>query len=87
MTITNAGCPADPASAPAGDVEFEITNQDADQVSEVELLHDGEVLAEKENLAVGLSGSFTIELEPGDYILECPGADQDETPFEVTAAE
>lgn len=86
VTLTNAGCAPDPETAPAGQVEFVIVNDGGDRVSEVELLQGSNVLTEKENLADGLSGSFTIELEAGDYILECPGADQDEWPFEVTDA-
>ena len=31
------------------------------------------ILGEKENLVAGLSGSFTLTLQPGHYTLSCPG--------------
>jgi high-affinity iron transporter len=83
VTLTNAGCAPDPATVPAGTVEFQITNDGGDQVSEVELMQGDSVLAEAENLAPGLSGSFSAALEPGTYAVYCPGADVEESPLEV----
>ena len=75
MALTNAGCTPDVDSVPAGMVTFEATNDGGDAVDEVELLQGEDVLAETENLAPGLSGSFTVDLEPGSYTLLCPGAE------------
>lgn len=86
VILSNAGCTPDRDSAPAGAVQFDILNDGGDRVSEVELVQDDRILGEKENLAPGLSGSFTLDLEAGDYVLACPGADAPETPFTVTAA-
>jgi high-affinity iron transporter len=83
VTLTNAGCAPDPATVPAGTVEFQITNDGGDQVSEVELMQGDSVLAEAENLAPGLSGSFSAAVEPGTYAVYCPGADVEESPLEV----
>lgn len=83
VTLTNAGCTPDVNSVPPGSITFEATNDGGDAVDEVELLAGDDVLAETENLAPGLSGSFTVDLEPGSYTLLCPGADVPETPFEV----
>lgn len=86
VTLTPDGCAADPASVPAGATTFQVTNQDADAVDEVELLDGSRVLGEKENLTPGLSGSFTLDLAAGSYTLVCPGAKQERTDFTVTAA-
>lgn len=86
VVLTNAGCTPDADSVPAGTITFEATNQGGDAVDEVELLAGEDILAEAENLAPGLSGSFTVVLEPGSYILLCPGAEVPETPFEVVEA-
>jgi iron uptake system component EfeO len=42
-------------------------------VSEFEVLDDGRVLGEVENLTPGLSGTFSLTLEPGTFETECPG--------------
>jgi iron uptake system component EfeO len=86
VVLTNAGCTPDVDSVPAGTITFEATNDGGDAVDEVELLAGEDVLAEAENLAPGLSGSFTVDLEPGSYLLLCPGAEVPETPFEVVEA-
>ena len=65
VTLTNAGCTPDRGSVPAGPVTFRIVNDGGDAVSEVELTQDGRILGEKENLAPGLSGGFTLELTEG----------------------
>ncbi len=36
-------------------------------------MKDDRILGEKENLAPGLSGTFSLALEPGDYIVVLPG--------------
>jgi iron uptake system component EfeO len=83
IVLTNAGCPPDRASVPAGTIVFNVSNVGGDAVSEVELLQNETSLGERENLAPGLSGSFTLVLQPGSYVLECPGATTPKTPFEV----
>ena len=37
------------------------------------MLSGARILGEKENLVAGLSGSFTLDLQPGQYTLSCPG--------------
>jgi iron uptake system component EfeO len=86
VTVTDAGCTAEPATAEAGALTFEVTNRDAKRVTEAEILKDGKILGEKENLTPGLSGSFTLRLEPGEYVVLCPNAATDQSPFTVTAA-
>ena len=85
VTLTNAGCTPDRLTIVAGPVTFRAVNDGGDKVSEVEVVKDGKILGEKENLAPGLSGTFTLELASGDYVVACPGATVAETAFHVTA--
>ena len=45
----------------------------APPVTELEILDGETILGETENLTDGLSGSFTLTLEQGEYTLYCPG--------------
>jgi len=73
IKLTDAGC--DPATIKlgAGRTTFRITNAGTGRVTEAEVLSGARVLGEKENLVAGLSGSFTLDLQPGQYTLSCPG--------------
>jgi iron uptake system component EfeO len=86
ITLTSADCVPAPASVPAGLVTFEITNKGASAVSEAELLKGSTVLGEKENLTPGLSGSLSLRLEPGSYVVACPNATTDHAEFTVTGS-
>lgn len=71
--LTDAGCEPHDAKAPAGPVVFEVENAGTSKVSEFEVLDGDTILGEKENLAEGLSASFSLDLEAGKYTLYCPG--------------
>ena len=71
--LTDAGCSPATLSLDAGRTTFTVTNAGTGRVSELELLSGARVLGEKENLVAGLSGSFTLTLQPGRYTLSCPG--------------
>lgn len=86
ITLTNDGCAPTPASVASGLVTFDVTNKNADAADEVELLKDGKVIGEKENLTPGLSGNFSLQLTPGTYVVSCPDAKTDHAGFTVTAA-
>jgi iron uptake system component EfeO len=86
IEMTDAGCPPVPATATAGPITFQVTNKDSGKASEAELVQGERVLAEKENLTPGLSGSFSLEVAPGDYEIYCPGATTERSPFTVIAA-
>jgi iron uptake system component EfeO len=86
VEISQAGCAPSPASVPAGAVTFRIANRDAGGVTEAELKQGETILGEKENLAPGLSGSFTLNLKPGTYAMVCPNAQTDSWKFTVTGA-
>jgi iron uptake system component EfeO len=72
------------ATVDAGQVTFIVTNVGADRVTEVELESHGTVLGEKEDLVSGLSGDFSVRLDPGKYEVTCPGARQPSAPVRVT---
>jgi iron uptake system component EfeO len=76
--LTDAGCDPAKASAPAGPVTFDVTNDGAAGVTELELLDGDTILGERENLSDGLSGNFTVTLDAGTYTLYCPGGDSAE---------
>jgi iron uptake system component EfeO len=80
------GCEPSPASVPTGSTTFEVRNDDASAVSEAELQQGGKILGEKENLTPGLSGSFTLRLDPGTYQMFCPGAATDTWTFTVSGS-
>lgn len=85
VTITaTGGCETDRTSFAAGGLTFKITNKDATAVSEVELLSGERILAEKENVAAGLSGEFAVTVGAGSYTLYCPGAATERRTITVT---
>jgi iron uptake system component EfeO len=75
IKLTDAGCDPAELELPAGPTTFEVANEGADAVSEFEILDGGRVLGEVENLTPGLSGTFSLTLEPGTYTTKCPGGD------------
>ncbi|MFT4127793.1 MAG: peptidase M75 family protein [Gordonia sp. (in: high G+C Gram-positive bacteria)] len=84
VKITNDGCTATPGKVNAGAITFEITNTDATAVSEVELIKDNRILAERENIAPGIAAApFSHNLGGGTYTLYCPGATNERTEFTV----
>jgi iron uptake system component EfeO len=78
VALTPQGCAPKPAKIPAGEVTFNVANKDAGAVSEAELRTGdlAHILGEQENLAPGLSGGFTLDIQPGSYKINCPGASQ-----------
>ncbi len=73
IKLTDAGCDPATIKLDAGRTTFKITNAGTGRVSEAEVLSGARILGEKENLVAGLSGSFTLDLQPGEYSLSCPG--------------
>jgi iron uptake system component EfeO len=76
--ITDAGCDPAEATAPAGPITFDVTNDGAAGVTELEVMDGDTILGERENLSDGLSGDFTVTLDPGTYTVYCPGGDSAE---------
>jgi iron uptake system component EfeO len=71
--LTDAGCEPHDAKAPAGPINFEIENAGTSKVTEMEIMDGDTILGEKENLSDGLTGSFALTLEKGEYVIYCPG--------------
>jgi len=86
IDLTPQGCTPKPATITAGTVQFNVTNRDAGSVSEAELRTSdlAKILGEQENLTPGLSGGFALQLQPGSYKINCPGATQPHATFTVT---
>jgi iron uptake system component EfeO len=86
IELTSQGCQPKPATIPAGAVEFDVTNSDAGSVTEAELRTNDKahILGEQENLTPGLSGGFSLTVQPGTYKVNCPGASQPDWTFKVT---
>jgi iron uptake system component EfeO len=72
FTLTKAGCDPAHLEIPAGAATFDVENDGADAVTEMEIQKDGRIVGEVENLTPGLSGSFSITLQPGTYETVCP---------------
>jgi FTR1 family protein len=73
VKLTDAGCEPASMKLDAGPTEFKVTNGGTGRVSEFEVLSGSRIVGEKENLVAGLSGSFTVNLKPGQYSMACPG--------------
>ena len=56
-------------------MQFNVSNQNAGAVSEAELRTSNlsHILGEQENLTPGLSGGFSLIVQPGRYVINCPG--------------
>jgi iron uptake system component EfeO len=73
FTLTEGGCEPDKASVAAGPVSIDVTNGGTTRVTELELQNNsGIILGERENLTPGISGTFSLDIEPGTYVLFCP---------------
>jgi iron uptake system component EfeO len=86
ISLTSDGCEPKPAKVPAGAVEFDVINSGAGSVSEAELRTSDKahILGEQENLTPGLSGGFSLTIQPGTYKVNCAGASQPDWTFTVT---
>jgi iron uptake system component EfeO len=82
--LTDAGCEPHDATAPAGPITFEVENAGTTRVTEFEVLDGDTILGEKENLSDGLSGSFSLTLRKGAYVLYCPGGDDERGTLSVS---
>ena len=86
VSLTPQGCAPKPATIATGSVQFNVANKDAGAVSEAELRTSdlSKILGEQENLTPGLSGGFSLDIQPGTYVINCPGASQQHWTLTVT---
>ena len=73
MTITSEGCQPATVTAKPGSVKFEVKNDGASGIDELEVKSGDKIVGEAEGLAPGLSKDFTVNLKAGTYEVECPG--------------
>jgi iron uptake system component EfeO len=79
VSLTDAGCSPAKLKARTGSITFNVTNGGTGKVSELELKDEkGVILGERENIVAGISGSFTLNLQPGRYVLNCPNGDTED---------
>lgn len=71
FTLTEEGCSPTAATAPAGPIEFKVKNESSSKYTELEVLDGETLLGEHENVTEGLSGSFALTLEEGEYTVRC----------------
>lgn len=82
--LTDAGCVPNSAKAAAEPIVFDVENAGTNKVTELEVLDGNTILGEVENLSDGLSGSFSLTLEQGEYTLYCPGGDEEKGTLTVS---
>ncbi|MFO1141553.1 MAG: iron uptake system protein EfeO [Amaricoccus sp.] len=70
VTITDAVCQPAALEVPAGRQTFRIHNT-SDRALEWEIFDGVMVVAERENIAPGLSATLTERLRPGEYAITC----------------
>ncbi len=73
VSLTDAGCDPAALQIAAGPTTFIVTNQGADAVTEFEIVKDGTIVGEVENVAARLERSFSLNVDAGTYETRCPG--------------
>ncbi len=81
--ITDDGCDPHDAKAKAGPIDFQVESESS-KVTELEVLDGETILGEKENLTDGLSGSFALTLEEGEYTVRCNGGSEEDGTLTVS---
>lgn len=88
VSFKGNNCEIATTKLPGGEVTFDVQNDGSSVVKGFQLLSKNEtVLGEVQNLALGEMDSFTVELEGGEYLGRCPGADQETTALLVTTGD
>jgi iron uptake system component EfeO len=79
VKLTDAGCSPSKLKATTGSITFDVEGGGSGKVSELELKNaKGIILGERENIVAGISSSFTLNLQPGTYVLNCPNGDSED---------
>jgi iron uptake system component EfeO len=82
--LTDAGCDPHTANAKAGPIDFKVENGGSAGVTELEVLEGETILGERENITEGLTGSFSLTLEEGEYVVRCNGGTDEDGTLKVT---
>jgi iron uptake system component EfeO len=79
VKLTEQGCSPAKLTTPAGPLTISVSNGGASEVTEMELKStSGIILGERENIVGGLSGSFSLNVKPGRYVMNCPNGDEED---------
>jgi FTR1 family protein len=84
VSITDNGCEPTNLELASGPTTFVVTNKGSSKVSEFEVVKGERTLGEIENLTDGLTGKFSLTLQPGRYQLRCPGGSNENSALAVT---
>jgi iron uptake system component EfeO len=84
VALTDAGCEPASLRLASGPTTFAVTNKGSSKVTEAEVVQGDRALAEAENVTSGLSGSFSLTLQPGRYELRCPGGTRESATLVVS---
>jgi iron uptake system component EfeO len=82
--LTDAGCEPHTVNAKAGPIDFQVENGGSAGVTELEVLEGETILGERENITEGLTGSFSLTLEEGEYTVRCNGGTEEDGTLKVT---
>jgi iron uptake system component EfeO len=79
VKLVDEGCSPSKLDAKSGSTTFNVENSGTAKVTEFELKNQkGIILGERENVVEGIPASFTLDLEPGTYVLSCPNGDRED---------
>lgn len=79
VKLTDKGCSPAKATVPAGPLRISVTNGGSTAVTEMELKDaSGVVVGERENVVDGVSSSFSLDVKPGKYLMNCPNGDRED---------
>ena len=84
FTLTDMGCEPHTVNAKAGPIDFQVENGGSAGVTELEVLEGETILGERENITEGLTGSFSLTLEEGEYTVRCNGGTEEDGTLQVT---
>jgi iron uptake system component EfeO len=72
VKVTDKGCDPGQLTINSGPTTFKVTAEGSGKVTEYEVMKDDRILGEVENLTPGVSRTFSLNLAPGSYTLNCP---------------
>ncbi len=84
VAISDAGCEPANLKLASGPTTFVVKNNGSSKVTEFEVVKGDRALAEAENITSGLTGRFSLTLQPGRYQLRCPGGTRENAALVVT---
>jgi iron uptake system component EfeO len=88
VTLTDSGCTPQHISVASGPLTFNVTNGGTSKVSEMELKNSsGVILGESENVVEGIKGKFSLNLDAGKYVVNCPNGDAEDQGTLVASGE